>query len=61
MFAPTLLLMGSMLSIMVNMASDMRVGMERTTLSTPDAPSKRPATCIIVSTETGGTVSVKKG
>lgn len=55
----TLLLMVCKLSNMVTMASDMRLGRERSTLSTPDGPSKRSATCFIVSTETGGTVSMK--
>lgn len=59
MCALTLLLMDSMLSFMVSMASDMRFGRERTTLSTPDGPSKRSATCIIVSAETGDGVSSK--
>lgn len=53
MCALTLLLMLCILSVMVNMASDMWLWMERTTLSTPVGPSKRPATCIIVSTKTG--------
>lgn len=54
----TLLLTVSILSVMVSIASDIRLGRERITTSTPDGLSKRPATCIIVSTKTGITLSV---
>lgn len=49
-----------MFSIIVSMASDMRLGRERMTLSTPDAPVKRSATCIIVSTKTGCRANTQK-
>lgn len=55
--ALTLLLIDSMFSIMTNMDSDMRLGSDRMTESTPDGPSKRAATCTIVSANTEGVVN----